>query len=208
MPGSPPCLARPDGVGGELQSKYKTRPQDMPKSMEIPNTRNKVTHLLLFSMSLFVVFSSSCYGDGLCTGKDETLVCLKKHSHELYSANHELFWKILNNAAKKANTCKTRRDTADFLSIVQITRDGELAEFFNQNIENLCVSNTKCFLEALMLLEPFDQDRIIYEGYNPIFKEPSDITEALSKFKTNSKYKRVIDLYMQRLKPSDNPKTK
>ena len=114
----------------------------------------------------------------------------------------------MNNAAKKANACKSKKDTADFLRIVQITRDGEVTEFFNENIENLCVSNTKCFLEALMLLEPFDQDRIIYELCNPIFKEPSEITQALSKFKTNSKYKKVIDLYMQRLKPSDNLENK
>ena len=172
------------------------------------NTRNKVIYPLLFSMSLFVVFSPNCYGDGLCAGKEETLVCLKKHSKELYSSNHELFWKILNDAAEKANACKNKKDTADLLSIVQITRDGEVAEFFGENIENLCISNTKCFLEALMLLEPFDQDRIIYELYNPIFKKPSEITEALSKFKTDSKYKRVIDLYMQKSKPPDIPKNK
>ena len=180
----------------------------MPKSTKIPNTRNKVIYPLLFSMLLFLVFSFNCYGGGLCIGREETLACLKKHSKELYSTNHELFWKIVHNAAKKAKTCENKKDTADFLSIVQITRDGEVAEFFGENIENLCLSNTKCFLEALILLEPFDQDRIIYELYNPIFKKPSEITEALSKFKANSKYKRVIDLYMQRLKPSDNPKTK
>jgi hypothetical protein len=174
--------------------------------MNVLNTRNKVIYLLLVSTSLFIVFSSNCYGDGLCTGRDETLVCLKKHSLELYSTNHELFWNILNNAAKKANACQKKKDTADFLSIVQITRDGELAEFFSENIENLCVSNTKCFLEALMLLELFDQDGIIYELCNPIFRKPTEITEALSKFKTNSKYKRVIDLYMQRFQPSDIPK--
>jgi len=159
-------------------------------------------------MSLFVVLSSNCYGDELYTGRDETLVCLKKHPAELYSANHELFWKILNNAAKKANACKNKKDTADFLSIVEITRDGEVAEFFNENMENLCISNANCLLEGLMLLEPFDQDRIIYELCNPIFKKPSEITEALSRFKTDSKYKRVIDLYMQRVKPSDIPQTK
>jgi hypothetical protein len=166
--------------------------------MKNHNIRNKVIYPFLLSTSLFVVLSSNCYGDGLCTGKDETLVCLKKNSSELHSANHELFWKILNNAAKKANACKNKKDTADFLSIVQITRDGEVAEFFDENIENLCASNTKCFLEALMLLEPFDQDRIMYQLRNPIFTKPSEIAEVLSKFKTNSKYKRVIDLYMQR----------
>ena len=176
--------------------------------MKNHNIRNKVIYPLLFTMLLFVVLSSNCYGDGLCTGKDETLVCLKKNSSELYSANHELFWKILNNAAKKTKACKNKKDTADFLSIVQIARDGEVAEFFGENIENLCVSNTKCFLEALMLLEPFDQDKIIFELHHPIFKEPSEITEALSKFKTNNKYKRVIDLYMQRPKPSDIPRSK
>lgn len=176
--------------------------------MKALKTRNRAIYSLLFSMSLLLVSSPNCYGDGLCTGKDETLVCLKRHSKELYSTNHEVFWKILHSAAKEANACKNKNNTADFLSIVQITRDGEVAEFFSENIENLCVSSTKCFLEALMLLESFDQDRIIYELCHPVFKTSSEITEALRKFKTNSRYKRVIDLYMQRLKSPDNPKTK
>ncbi len=176
--------------------------------MKALKTRNSAIYSLLFSMSFLLVFLFNCYGDGLCTGKDETLVCLKRHSKELYSTNHEVFWKILHSAAKEANACKNKNDTADFLSIVQITLDGEVAEFFADNIENLCLSNTKCFLEALMLLEPFDQDRIIYELCHPVFKTPSNITEALTKFKTDSKYKRAIDLYIQRLKSSDNPKTK
>jgi hypothetical protein len=180
----------------------------MPKAMRIVSRKSKLIYPLLFLISLLVAFSSNCYGGGLCTGKDETLVCLKKNSSELYSANHELFWKILHSAAERANACKNKKDTADFLSIVEMTRDGEVAEFFSENIENLCVSNTKCFLEGLMLLEPFDQDRIIYELCNPVFKKPAEITEALGKFKTNNKYKRVIDLYMQKFKPSNIPKNK
>ncbi|MCJ7783523.1 MAG: hypothetical protein MUP41_06285 [Desulfobacterales bacterium] len=132
--------------------------------------------------------------------------CLKKHPSELYSTNTDLFWKILNDAASKANKCNSKNATADFLSLVQITRDGELAEYFSENIENLCVSNIKCFLDALMLLKPLDQDRIIYELYNPIFKEQREVTEALSKYNDNSKYKRVIDLYMQNFRPNNNLK--
>lgn len=176
--------------------------------MNILNTRNIAINYLLFSSFLFVVFSTNCYGAGLCTGRDATLDCLKKHSFELYSENDELFWKILNDAAGKANTCKNKKDTAAFLNLVQITRDGALAEYFSENLENLCVSNAKCFFEALILLKPFDQDRIIYELYNPTFREPSEITEAFSKYKDNGKYKRVIDLYMQKFKPADNLKDK
>jgi hypothetical protein len=176
--------------------------------LNILKTRNTAIYYLLFSSLLFVAFLTDCYGASLCTGRDATLDCLKKHSSELYSENYELFWKILNDAARKANTCKSKQDTAAFLNLVQMPRDGALAEFFRENIENLCVSNAKCFFEALILLEPFDQDRVIYELYNPIFTEPSEITGAFSKYKDNSKYKRVIDLYFQRLKPANNPKNK
>jgi hypothetical protein len=176
--------------------------------LNILNTRNTAIYYLIVSSLLFVAFSTDCYGASLCTGRDATLDCLKKHSFELYSENYELFWKILNDAARKANTCKSKQDTAAFLNLVQITRDGELAEFFSENLENLCVSNTKCFFDALLLLEPFDQDRLIYELHNPFSKKTSEITEAFNKYKDNGKYKRVIDLYFQRLKPADNLKTK
>ena len=171
--------------------------------MNILNIRKLAIYYLLLSSLLFVTFLTDCYGAGLCTGREATLDCLKKHSFELYSENYELFWKILNDAARKANTCKSKQDTAAFLNLIQITRDGEVAEYFSENLENLCVSNVKCFWEALVLLEPFDQDRIIYELQNPYFRKTSEITEAFSNYKDNGKYKRIIDLYMQRAEPAE-----
>jgi hypothetical protein len=112
----------------------------MPKSVKALNSRNRRIYFLMFSMPLLLVFSFNCYGDGRCTGKDEPLVCLKRHSEELYSTNHEVFWKILRSTSKKANACKNKNDMAEFLSIVQITRDGDVAEFFGDNIESLCLS--------------------------------------------------------------------
>ena len=116
----------------------------------------------------------------------------------------DLFWSILNKAADKADQCDNSKSTADFLKLVQIPRDGELAEYYSEHIEDLCVSKTKCFLDSLLLLDPFDQDRIIYELYSPTFKESKEISGALSAYKTDEKYKRVINLYMKKVKPKDN----
>ena len=163
----------------------------------------RLSFCLLFSSFLFIAFASNSYPSQLCTGKNETLDCAKKHSYELYSQNLDLFWKILNKAADKAHKCNSDKSTAEFLKLVQIPRDGELAEYYSEHIENLCISNTKCFLDALLLLDPFDQDRIIYELYNPTFKESKEITGALNKYKKNVKYKRVVDLYMKKFIPQD-----
>lgn len=167
-------------------------------------TNRRAGFCFLFSSFLFIALTSNSYPAQLCVGKDETLDCLRKHSYELYSQNLDLFWKILNKAADKAHKCNNNKTTADFLKLVQIPRDGELAEYYSEHVENLCVSDTKCFLDALLLLNPFDQDRIIHELYNPTFKESSEITDALSKYKKNGKYKRVINLYMKKNKPKDN----
>jgi hypothetical protein len=153
---------------------------------------------LLFSSFLFLAFANSSSSAELCTGENATLDCLKKHSYKLYSQNMDLFWSILNKAASDAHKCNNNGSTADFLELVQINRDGALAEYFSEHIENLCISNTKCFLDALLLLDTFDQDRLIYELHIPTFKEPAEITAALSKYKKNLKYKRVIDLYMKK----------
>jgi hypothetical protein len=167
-------------------------------------TYSKKIFCLLFSSFLLFAIVSNAHPAGLCTGENATLDCLKKNSFELYSQNMDLFWSILNKAANEAHKCNNNKSTADFLKLVQITRDGALAEYFSEHIENLCRSNTKCFLDALLLLDPFDQDRLIYELYIPTFTESTEITDALSKYKSNVKYKRIIDLYMKKFKPKDN----
>jgi len=163
----------------------------------------RLNFCLLFSSFLLIALASKSYSAQLCTGKNETLDCLKQHSYELYSQNMDLFWSILNKAADKAHQCNNNKSTADFLKLVQIPRDGALAEYYSEHVEDLCVSKTKCFLDSLLLLDPFDQDRIIYELHNPTFKESAEIIDALSKYNKNSKYNRVIDLYMKELKPQE-----
>jgi soluble lytic murein transglycosylase-like protein len=170
------------------------------------DSRSKMLTCTLVSSLLFVAISTNSYGAGLCTAKDATLDCLKNNSYELSIKNIDLFWQILDQAASKANKCNDKRATADFLNLIQVSRDGAFAEYYNEHIENLSVSNTRCFLEGLMLLKPFDQDRVIYELYIPTFKEPSEIKSALSKYKNNKKYKRVVDLYMQKYNTKVDPK--
>jgi len=160
-----------------------------------------VKKIIYFSISLLIygVFSSQSYGANLCRGNEATIGCLMEHAKELYSTNNQLFWDILNKASKRAQDCKSRSDVTRFMKIIRIKRDGVFEEYFHEKMENLCVSNTKCFFNALISMTSDDQNKIIDLLLTPLFVDQSNITEAFHKIEGNKKYKRIVDRYQKKL---------
>lgn len=158
-------------------------------------------YLFIPLIFLFIIaLPQFAYGNGLCAGENATLQCLKKNSTKLYQENFDLFWTIMNDTSNRAQQCKEQKDVVAFLSLIEIPRDGEVAEYYYENLENLCVNNTKCFLDALMKLSSFDQDRVIYLLVNPLFKNTTEISAALNKYRDEDKYKRVVELYIKTIR--------
>lgn len=144
---------------------------------------------------LSAILSPSIAGT-LCEGSKATLDCLKQNSFELYSANPERFWSILNQAANKAASCKVPSDTIRFLELVQIPLDGALYEFYSEKIENLCIAKSKCFLDAMTSLKKEDRIANIKMLRVPLVTDPKEIRRVFEDHKKSKKYKEVVDLYL------------
>ncbi|MBI2340691.1 MAG: hypothetical protein HYU99_10085 [Deltaproteobacteria bacterium] len=94
----------------------------------------------------------------LCRGKYATLECLKKNLDRVYldDVKHgtENF-AILGIAEKEALECRSIRKTADYLELAKSpTSIVEFREGFDEAIEDLFLENSRCFLEAYLLLDP------------------------------------------------------
>jgi hypothetical protein len=148
------------------------------------------------------IYTSQSYAKNLCTGNDATLECLIKNAEELKKSNRKLFWDIVVKAGKKAQDCTTPTEVSRFMEIVRIRLDGALMEFFSEKIEKLCISNAKCFFEALERLNAKDQKKVIEIISNPLFVDQSAITEVFNK--NNKKYKKIFELYLNSIEKTNN----
>lgn len=151
---------------------------------------------VLIAVAFFICYSSTCYGNTLCSGKNETLICLKDNFKELYLSNYHLFWNILNTAEKKAIGCKSISDTASFIELAATKgMDGEVAEYYNEVIEKLIIKNPKCLLDALSILNAKAVSQVIFRLQHPLFTEQSAIDEIFRKNKHVKKYKTIMTFY-------------
>jgi hypothetical protein len=120
-------------------------------------------------------------GNDLCVGNQATIECLMENAKELYSTNNSLFWDILNKAAIRAQDCESLSDVTRFMRLVRVQRDGAFEEYFHKKVEYLCISNSKCFFDAIASMAADDQTNIAYILLNPLFVDQSKITEVFHK---------------------------
>jgi hypothetical protein len=148
-------------------------------------------------------------GNDLCVGNQATIECLMENAKELYSTNNSLFWDILNKAAKRAQDCESLSDVTRFMRLIRVQRDGAFEEYFHKKVENLCISNSKCFFDAVASMTADDQTKIADMLLNPLFIDQSKITEVFRKNKDVKKYKQFVGIYLERIKeaPKESDRT-
>jgi hypothetical protein len=147
-------------------------------------------------------------GNDLCVGNQATIECLMENAKELYSTNNFLFWDILNKAAMRAEDCESLSDVTRFMRLIQVQRDGAFEEYFHKKVENLCISNSKCFFDAIASMEADDQTKIADMLLNPLFVDQSKITDVFRKNKDVKKYKQIVDIYLERVEGGEKPDRK
>jgi hypothetical protein len=147
----------------------------------------------------FCIWPPQICGNDLCVGDQATIECLMENAKELYSTNNFLFWDILNKAAKRAEDCESLSDVTRFMSLIRVPRDGAFEEYFHKKVENLCISNSKCFFDGLTSMVADDQIKIVDMLLNPLFIDQSKITEAFRKNKDAKKYKQIVGIYLDRV---------
>jgi len=161
--------------------------------------KGKVFYLTITIVTTLCAWPIQICGNGLCVGDQATIECLMENPKKLYSTNNSLFWNILNRAAKRAQGCETLSDVTRFLSLIRVQRDGEFEEYFHGKVESLCISNPRCFFDALTSMAWHDQTEIVYMLLNPLFIDQSKITETFYKNKDVNEYKQIVDFYLERV---------
>ncbi|PKL52667.1 MAG: hypothetical protein CVV37_00265 [Nitrospira bacterium HGW-Nitrospira-1] len=144
--------------------------------------------------------AAETYSKNPCLG-EANLVCLQDNFDKLYRENYPLFWKILHNAATKAQKCDSVEDTATFLRLVKLIRgsqatgSAEFEEYFSQTVEQLCIQKSKCFLDGLLMLDKSTRVLLIDMLRTPLFVDNSKIDRVFLDAKTNKKYRKISDIY-------------
>ena len=131
--------------------------------------------------------------------ENNKLEYLKNNFNNVYMSNYDQFWKILHDAQKKAESCKSIIDTAAFLSLVEIESTGaEFNEYFNETIEKLCVEQSRCFLDALATINEKSIILTVKRLKAPLFVDSSDIDDVFKRNKSVKKYNFIIKEYFNK----------
>jgi hypothetical protein len=102
------------------------------------------TFIFLISIASEVAVANDC-----CRVPDE-LQCLRTNFSSCYRNHYERFSEILDLAEEKAKLCKSPRDMAKFLALVEIrSGNAEFNEYLDETIEELCITKPKCFVDAI-----------------------------------------------------------
>ncbi|SRR6266568_3142356 len=141
---------------------------------------------------------SSYANNNICTGQNENIECLKMHFEELTKYNNKLYSKILRDSASRANECVSIIDVAGFIGLANINVknfNAEFNEYYGEVVENMVISKTLCFFDALLLLDDKTLKNAIYSLKHPLFVNEKQITDKFKNYKTNKKYSKIINLY-------------
>jgi hypothetical protein len=134
----------------------------------------------------------------LCTGKQSTLQCLKRNFRDLYSSNHDRFFRILFAAEKAATKCDAPVKTIAFLEIAPLIQgSAEVGEYFSEVVEKLCTAKPRCFLDSLARVNDDTRTRIIDELRTPTFLDEAVIREAFLRYREDPRYKLIMGLYFR-----------
>jgi len=174
---------------------------------------NKRLLCIALTFALVACCCGVSFGDqeGLCTGDNATIDCLRQHPEELYQADHNRFWDIVVIAEKKATNSKDIKDTIGFLRLVEEpTSIAEHEEYLYEIIPTLCVKKPRLFLDALSASSEETLRRVMtilkaqidveVEGSN-LYIDNALVSKVLSKYKNEKKYKRIMDMYYAKETP-------
>ena len=135
------------------------------------------TFLRIF-ISLLSIAAEVAVANDCCRVPDE-LQCLRTNSSYCYRNHYERFYEILDLAEGKARLCKSPRDMAKFLALVEIrSGNAEFNEYLDETIEELCITKSKCFVDAMKNLRPSTRKEITRRLQTPTFYETDNLLKG------------------------------
>jgi hypothetical protein len=105
-----------------------------------------------------------------------------------------MFFDVYRKEAKLAITCKHPNKTTSLLHFyTEPGVDGEVAEAVAEDVEaKLVIKNPACFLDSVAVLPDGLKAKVASNLRKPIFLVGDEISNALGKFKSESKYKKFF----------------
>lgn len=141
------------------------------------------------------LLSLLCLLPGLCLAANEPPVCahnqfscLERHMDDFYTADHDRFYQVYNQAFSRAMQCHHADDVATYLAIYSWPHDSaEIDESIEQDTEALLLLKPKCFFEGASRLNSEQRDNLV-GSYHP-FSRPNHVMALLHKYMQSGKYK-------------------
>jgi hypothetical protein len=115
----------------------------------------------------------------------------------LYHSDYKKFWSRWNAYKNAATSCTDLKATGGFLSeAVETIGNVEVSEANAEVIENLCLKNPKCFLNAIVLLSDANQRKVLSQFVaGAIYNDSKKMETSLSKYWNENKYHKTKKIY-------------
>ncbi len=99
-----------------------------------------------------------------------------KNSADIYNANPELFWELLNEMKEKAYSASSLDEINQFMKLLQINNPpAEVEEFLSESLETLCAEKSILFKEAMRLLDLNLRVKLNKKLDQPLFREEKEL---------------------------------
>lgn len=156
-------------------------------------------------LSLVIALSATNYAHARsekpCSGKNETLECLKENFSDIYNDQYFKFLIIASKAETAALNCNSSEKTVAYLDIAsKIGKNLEVEYGFKDILETKFLKEkTACLLDALMLSDD-NVKEIILGKYltEPRYIKKKEVDTALSRYMEQEKYKEMLKRYSRK----------
>ena len=121
-----------------------------------------------------------------------TTLCISVNASNL-NGNYDLIWKKYTKERKIFLSCKSPEETSRFLlNGMNLSGNTELEQAYNGTIGEGIINNPACVLNAL-IITPIEMQNKIINKYlaRPLYKNISDIEQALNKAWHDNKYHNI-----------------
>ncbi len=157
----------------------------------------KISQLVFISLAIALSAAGNAYArsEKPCSGKNETLECLKENFQDIYEGQYFKFLLIFNKAEIAALSCNSGEKTATYLGIApKIGKNMEVEDGFKDILETKFLKEkTVCLLDALLLSDD-NVKEIILEKYltKPRYLKKEEVDAILSRYMDQEKYKGML----------------
>ena len=163
----------------------------------------KICQLIFLSLAIALSAANNTYArsEKPCSGKNETLECLKENFSDIYDNQYFKFLLIVSKAEVAALSCNSDERTAAYLGIAsKIGSNLEVEEGFKDILETKFLrEKTVCLLDALLLSDD-NVKEIILGKYlaKPRYIKKEEVDTILSRYMEREKYKGMLERYSRK----------